>query len=80
MGLRIQGYEVVIERGPQGYGAFVPELPGCVAAAQTREEVEELIRQAIDLHLDALDATAMKLKGKLDLDVDLDVARERDRC
>ncbi len=34
-----------------GYGAYVPDLPGCVAAVETREEVEELIREAIPFHL-----------------------------
>lgn len=44
-------YLVVIERGHTGYGAFVPDLPGCVAAADSREEVETLIREAIELHV-----------------------------
>lgn len=47
-------YVVLIERGETGYGAYVPDLPGCVAAAKTREEVEQLIREGIALHLEAL--------------------------
>lgn len=42
---------VVIEEGESSWGAHVPDLPGCAAAGDTREEVVELIREAIDLHL-----------------------------
>ena len=47
-------YAVVIEKGPTSYGAYVPDLPGCVAAAETREEVVQLIREAIEFHIEAL--------------------------
>jgi len=47
-------YLVVVEKGPQSFGAYVPDLPGCVAAAQTREEVLVLIREAIEFHIDGL--------------------------
>lgn len=47
-------YVVVYEETPTGRSAYVPDLPGCVAAGGTREETERLIREAIDLHLDAL--------------------------
>lgn len=39
-------YAIVIERGPTSYGAYVPDLPGCVAAAETREEALRLITEA----------------------------------
>jgi predicted RNase H-like HicB family nuclease len=44
-------YAVVIERGPSSYGASVPDLPGCVAVAETREDVERLIEEAITIHI-----------------------------
>ncbi|MEQ1897007.1 MAG: type II toxin-antitoxin system HicB family antitoxin [Vicinamibacterales bacterium] len=44
-------YLVIIERGHTGFGAYVPDLPGCVAAADSREEVETLIREAIEIHV-----------------------------
>jgi predicted RNase H-like HicB family nuclease len=44
-------YLVIVEKGETTYGAYVPDLPGCVAVAETREEVLMLIREAIDLHL-----------------------------
>jgi predicted RNase H-like HicB family nuclease len=40
-------YVVVFERGESGYGAYVPDLPGCVAVGETKEEATELIRAAI---------------------------------
>ena len=47
-----QRYLVVFEHTHgTGYSAWVPDLPGCVAAAETREECEQLIREAIPLHL-----------------------------
>jgi predicted RNase H-like HicB family nuclease len=45
---------VILEEGPASWGAYVPDLPGCVAAGETREEVLELIRQAIEFHLEGL--------------------------
>ena len=48
-------YAVVIEKGPTSYGAHVPDLPGCVAAAETRAEVCALIREAIQLYVEALE-------------------------
>lgn len=47
-------YLVVVEKGPTSYGAYVPDLPGCVAAGESKEEVLELIREAIELHLEGL--------------------------
>ena len=47
-------YAVVIEKGPTSYGAHVLDLPGCVATAETREEVCALIRQAIALYVETL--------------------------
>jgi predicted RNase H-like HicB family nuclease len=47
-------YAVIIERSETGFGAFVPDLPGCVAVGETEEEVRQLIREAIEFHLDGL--------------------------
>lgn len=47
-------YLVVIERGPSSFGAYVPDLPGCVAVGETRQEVEALIREAIEFHIEGL--------------------------
>lgn len=47
-------YTVIYEKGPSSYGAYVPDLPGCVAVGESREEVERLIREAIEFHIDGL--------------------------
>jgi predicted RNase H-like HicB family nuclease len=47
-------YAVVIEKTQNNYGAYVPDLPGCVAVGDTVEEVERLIREAIELHIEGL--------------------------
>jgi predicted RNase H-like HicB family nuclease len=47
-------YAVIYEQGKSGWGAWVPDLPGCVAAGETREEVERLIREAIEAHIESL--------------------------
>jgi predicted RNase H-like HicB family nuclease len=47
-------YLVIIEQGETGYGAYVPDLPGCIAAGDSREEVLELIQEAIEFHIEGL--------------------------
>ena len=47
-------YTVIYEKGPTSWGAYVPDLPGCVAVGKTREEVERLIKEGIALHLEGL--------------------------
>ncbi|MBX3291180.1 MAG: type II toxin-antitoxin system HicB family antitoxin [Acidobacteria bacterium] len=47
-------YLVIVEKGDTGYGAYVPDLPGCIAVAETEDEVLELIEEAIEFHLEGL--------------------------
>jgi len=47
-------YLVIVEKSENGFGAYVPDLPGCVAAAETREEVVTLIQESIEFHIDGL--------------------------
>jgi predicted RNase H-like HicB family nuclease len=47
-------YAVIYEQGPTSWGAYVPDLPGCVAVGETRAEVQRLIREAIEFHLDGM--------------------------
>lgn len=47
-------YAVVIEKAESNYAAYVPDLPGCVATGATMTEVEQAIREAIELHLAGL--------------------------
>ena len=50
----MSGYAVIIEGRDNSFSAYVPDLPGCVAAGESVEEVERLIREAIRLHLEDL--------------------------
>jgi len=45
-------YLVAVEDGASSFGAYVPDLPGCVAVASSRVEVMQLIHEAIELHLE----------------------------
>jgi predicted RNase H-like HicB family nuclease len=54
-------YTIVIEQGDSSFGAYVPDLPGCVAAAATREEAVKLIHEAIDEHLQVLREEGMPI-------------------
>jgi predicted RNase H-like HicB family nuclease len=47
-------YLVIVEKGPTSYGAYVPDLPGCIATGESREEVLQLIREAIEFHIEGL--------------------------
>jgi len=47
-------YAVIVEKSANGFGAYVPDLPGCAVVAETRDEVVKLIREAVQLHLESL--------------------------
>lgn len=47
-------YTVVLEKGKSSYGAFVPDLPGCIAAGETKDEALKLIKEAIEFHIEGL--------------------------
>ena len=47
-------YIVIVEQGDTSFGAYVPDLPGCVAVGETRDEAMGLIREAIEMHIDSL--------------------------
>lgn len=50
----MNGYAVIIEGSDDSYSAYVPDLPGCVAAGRSVDEVERLSREAIALHIESL--------------------------
>ncbi len=54
-------YTVIIEEGTSSWGAYVPDLPGCVAAADTRAEVVQLIQEAIEFHIAGLRADGQEV-------------------
>jgi predicted RNase H-like HicB family nuclease len=47
-------YLVVVEKGPTSFGAYVPDLPGCIAVGDTREEALASIHEAIEFDLEGL--------------------------
>jgi predicted RNase H-like HicB family nuclease len=52
--------QVVLEGDDDGWSAYVPSVPGCYAAARTREEVTKLIEEALTLHLQDLHETELR--------------------
>jgi predicted RNase H-like HicB family nuclease len=52
-------YAIVIEKAESNYSAYVPDLPGCVAAGPTVAAVEQEIRDAIRFHIDGLKADGL---------------------
>ncbi len=54
-------YLVVVEEGPASFGAYVPDLPGCIAAGETKDEALALIREAIALHLEDLKSEGLSI-------------------
>lgn len=47
-------YTVILEKGASSFDTYVPDLPGCVAVGETKEETIALIQEAIELHLEDL--------------------------
>jgi predicted RNase H-like HicB family nuclease len=47
-------YVVIVEEGDTSFGAYVPDLPGCVAVGESRDEAIDLIREAIEMHMESL--------------------------
>ena len=54
-------YAIIIERGPRSYSAYAPNLPGCIAAAETREEVRDLIAEAVEIYLEEMKEDGLPL-------------------
>ncbi len=60
--------------GPTSFGASVPDLPGCIAVADSREEVEQLIQEAIALHVQGLREDGLPVPAPLTRVTVVDVA------
>ena len=54
-------YLVVIEKTWTGYSAYSPDLPGCIATAETKDEVQREMRDAVAFHLDGLRQEGMAI-------------------
>ena len=47
-------YLIILEKTKTGYSAYIPDLPGCIATGKTKQQVEKLIYEAIEFHLEGL--------------------------
>ena len=54
-------YTIVLEKGESSFGAFVPDLPGCIAAGETPQETLQLIKEAIEFHIEGLKADKQEI-------------------
>lgn len=66
-------YAVIIEKGETSYGAYVPDLPGCIAVGKTRKEVETLIREAIEFHLEGMAEDGDRIPKPTTIAINVDV-------
>jgi predicted RNase H-like HicB family nuclease len=67
-------YTVIIEKGETSYGAYAPDIPGCGTVGETREEVEQLIREAIEFHLGGLALAGQPIPQPASEAITIDVA------
>jgi predicted RNase H-like HicB family nuclease len=68
-------YAVVIEKGATNFSAYVPDLPGCVAAADTLEEIEKLIRDAIEFHIRGMIADGFEIPQPVSLAREVEIRK-----
>ena len=54
-------YSIVLEENNTGFGASVPDLPGCIAAEKTKDEVLSLVRKAIAFHIEGIEMDSMQI-------------------
>jgi len=68
-------YTVIYEKGPDSWGAYVPDLPGVISVGDTLEEVKSLMSEAIAFHLEGLAAEGLpvphpaSIAGAVEVDV-----------
>lgn len=54
-------FTVIYEKGQTSWGAYVPDLPGVISVGDSRDEVEQLIQEAIELHLEGMREEGMPI-------------------
>jgi predicted RNase H-like HicB family nuclease len=57
----VNRYLIIVEETPSGYSAYSPDVPGCVAAASTRPEIEREMHDAIEFHIEGLRAAGEEI-------------------
>lgn len=66
-------YTVIIEKGETSFGAYIPDLPGCVAVGESENEVKELIKEALEFHLEDMRAVKTKIPEPMSRSILLEV-------
>ena len=54
-------FTVIYEKGQTSWSAYVPDLPGVISVGDSRDEVEQLIQEAIELHLEGMREEGMPI-------------------
>ncbi len=67
-------YIIIIEKGKHSYGAYVPDLPGCVAVADTEDEVRTLITEAIEFHIEGIKLDSKRIPKAKTKSFELEIA------
>jgi predicted RNase H-like HicB family nuclease len=67
-------FTIIIEKGPTSYGAYIPDLPGCVAVGDTREETMKLLQEGAEMHLEAMREDGEKIPEPSSTAAEVDVA------
>ena len=75
-------YAVIYKRGPDEEGretwsAWVPDLPGCVCAGQTRDECEALISEAIEFHIESLREEGLPVPAPTSVAANVEIRRHK---
>jgi predicted RNase H-like HicB family nuclease len=68
-------YTVIYEKGPTSWGAYVPDLSGVVTVGDTREEVERLIQEAVEFHVEGLRAEGLPVPAPASFAGEIEVTR-----
>jgi predicted RNase H-like HicB family nuclease len=54
-------YLAIIEKGKDNFSAYVPDLPGCIATAETEEQLKKLIKETIEFHIEGLKEEGLRI-------------------
>jgi predicted RNase H-like HicB family nuclease len=68
-------YTVIYEKGPTSWGAYVPDLPGVISVGDSRDDVERLIQEAIEFHLDGMRDEGLVIPSPSSFAGEIDVDR-----
>lgn len=68
-------YTVIYEKGPASWGAYVPDLSGVITVADTREEAERLIREAVEFHVEGLRAEGLPVPAATSFAGEIEITR-----